>query len=517
MAHTPSSPPALHAYWFYTSSLALDDPLSPLPTTAAQNTKQPPRPFAKYDSTALESAYQELLNEHRTRDSSKATSKPPSRSRSPARERLKRTESSRSKEAALEGHPTWNPEDDELQLRDEITSTTAPESSSSPFESRSSMDRRSSIVTGSRLGAVFAPSSAPSNVSSYTAGVDSTAANMTPTRNPFIRSLSLSRSSTMPQQTSANSSRRSSMTGKRPPPSPTAPPVQKEIPVGIQRLHKVLLPSFVMTPIYWSPLHDVSSIVRGTWFYKDTMLPVETEIANRLETGWEEVRAWTEEWEMELSSAVEVGREGEEKVRWQLWDKSSISVPNSRPSSSGVMEGAMLESAMPTSTTKTAPAASNINDASSRAKPNEWDWVLFANGRDAYICRDSMLSFGQKRPLANIRRGKTIGTHVVRGFSEAEWLKLHPPRRRPQQATAKSRGSSATTTPLQRSIEKNARGYPIHPTPTVREPLPTTVHNEFQAGGDVGGFTQQAEEGLGLDENEAQRGKVTDLFLVIHG
>jgi hypothetical protein len=476
--HIPPPPPALNAYWFYTSSLALDDPLSPLPTTAVQNTKQPPRPFAKYDSTALEAAYQELLREHIAKEGNRKTS---SRSRSPARERIKRTESSRSREAALEGHPIWNHEDDELQLRDEITSTTAPE-----FEP--TIDRR--FPGSQRLGA-FAPSSAPAETA--------TAANMTTTRNPFIRSLSLSRASTMPQQTSSNSSRRSSMTGKKPPPSPAPPPEQKEIPVGIQRLHKVLLPSLVMTPIYWSPLHDVSSVVRGTWFYKDTMLPVETEIANRLETGWEEVRAWTEEWEMELASAVEVGREGEEKVRWQLWDKSSISVPNSRPGSSA----AMLE----TSTTKTVPTTNDATTA--RTKPNEWDWVLFANDRDAYICRDSMLSFGQKRPLANIRRGKPVGTHVVRGFSEAEWLKLHPPRK---QTAARSRSSSAASSPGPRNVrEKNARGYPIHPAP------PTTVHTEFQAGGNVGGFTQQTEEGLGLGENEEQRGKVTDLFLVIHG
>ncbi|KAA8908986.1 DDHD domain protein [Sphaerosporella brunnea] len=513
MDHIPAPPPPLHAYWFYTSSLALDDPLSPLPTTAAQNTKQPPRPFAKYDSTALEAAYQDLLREHNARDkenSNKTTPKTSSRSGSPTRERIKRMESSLSKEAALEGHPVWNSEDDELQLRDEITSTTAPESSP--------IDRRSTVFSGSR----FAPSSAPtagSNVSSFTACIETNAANMATTRNPFIRSLSLSRAATMPQNTSANSSRRSSMTGKKPPSSPAPPVEQKEIPVGIQRLHKVLLPSFIMTPIYWSPLQDVSSVVRGTWFYKDTMLPVETEIANRLETGWEEVHAWTEEWELELASAVEVGREGEEKVRWQLWDKSSISVPNSRPGSSGVLiDGAMLESAtMPTSATKTVPATSSINDPTSRAKPNEWDWVLFANGKDAYICRDSMLSFGQKRPLANIRRGKTVGTHVVRGFSETEWLKLHPPRKRPQQTTAKSRSSSATISPVPRNVvEKNARGYPISPG-VVRDPPPTTVHNEFQAGGDVGGFTQQTEEGLGLGENEEQRGKVTDLFLVIHG
>jgi len=499
MAHAPSTPPPqLKAYWFYTSSQAIDDPLSPLPTTAAQNARQPPRPFSKYDSSALEGAYQELLRENRSRGPNRAERYAPkstSRSQSPKphEHRVKRSESSRSREAALEGHPVFNVEDDGLQLRDEISTfaSTAPTQGSM-------LERRSTIVSGGRLGSLFAPSSAPSNTSTYTAGAETTAANTTPTRNPFIRSLSLSRNSTMPhQQSSASSSRRSSITGRKPPPSPsTPPPPQKEIPVGIQRLHKVLLPSLVMAPIYWSPLHDVSSVVRGTWFYKDTMLPVEAEMANRLEVGWEEVRAWTEEWEMELSSAVEVGREGEEKVRWQLWDASSISVPNSRPGSSGVMESQSLAPV----TSKTTPGSS-ANEPP-RVKPNEWDWVLFANDRDAYICRDSTLSFGQKRPLSNIRRGKTVGTHVVRGFSEAEWLKRHPLRRKSQPAATPARNRYVAE--KKNITTNNPRRTPV-------------VDSEFQAGGNVGGFSQHQEEGLGLGENDWQRGKVTDLFLVIHG
>lgn len=509
MAHIPSTPPPqLKAYWFYTSSQAIDDPLSPLPTTGPQTVRQPPRPFSKYDSSALEGAYQLLLRENQSRGPNRTgqnTSKSTSRSRSPKprehrEHRVKRTESSRSREAALEGHPIFNVEDDELQLKDEISTS----ASTAPTQG-SMLERRSSIVSGGRLGSLFAPSSAPSNVSTFTAGTEATAANTTTTRNPFIRSLSLSRNSTMPQQqSSASSSRRSSMTGKRPPASPSAPPPpQKEIPVGIQRLHKVLLPSLVMAPIYWSPLHDVSSVVRGTWFYKDTMLPVEAEIANRLEMGWEEVRAWTEEWDMELSSAVEVGREGEEKVRWQLWDTSSISVPNSRPGSSGVMESQMLDGTAPTAS-KTTTGTSNPNDPPSRLKPNEWDWVLFVNGRDAYICRDSMLSFGQKRPLANIRRGKPVGTHVVRGFSEAEWLKLHPPRRKPQPAPTPAKNRNHYVVEKKTPMPNNPRRTPA-------------INSEFQAGGDVGSFVQHQEEGLGLGENDEQRGKVTDLFLVIHG
>lgn len=64
------------------------------------------------------------------------------------------------------------------------------------------------------------------------------------------------------------------------------------VPVGISRLHMVEMPDLKVTwperiqrlfyaniinlqmgPIYWDPVHDVSSVVRGTWFYKDSMSP----------------------------------------------------------------------------------------------------------------------------------------------------------------------------------------------------------------------------------------------------
>jgi hypothetical protein len=497
MAHSPPPPPPLHAYWFYTSSLPIDDPLSPLPALSQSTAKQPPRPFSRYDSTALENTYGELLRDHQAKYQDRKLQKPVSRPHSPTPG--KHLNAVHVWEAALEGHPAWDPDDNDLLLQDGGTLPSTAPGEVSPIE------RRAQKRSESPRSSMLLPSSAPTNVVNYTAGTETTAANTTPMRNPFIRSLSQSRKS------SPNVSKRSSLVGgAKVPPSPTPPSKQKDIPVGIQRLHKVLLPSFIMTPIYWSPLHDVASVVRGTWFYKDTLLPVETEIANRLEAGWEEVRAWTEEWDMELSSAVEVGREGEEKVRWRLWDTSSLSAASSRPgSSTGVNSGEMIQ---PPTTSKISGTA-NISDTPSRAKPNEWDWVLFANGTDAYICRDSMLSFGNKRPLANIRRGKTVGTHVVRGFSEKEWLRLHPPRRRPPPAS-KSRSVNVTATPpLSVGLkEKPLRSY------SVTQPLPSrTAESEFQTGGDVGAFEHHQEEGLGLGENDAQRGKVTDLFLVIHG
>jgi hypothetical protein len=73
-----------------------------------------------------------------------------------------------------------------------------------------------------------------------------------------------------------------------------------------------------MKPIYWSPLHDVSNVVRATWFYKNTMMPVETDLANKLEEGYVYLRPWTQTWQDELNSCVENGADAELKIVHEL-------------------------------------------------------------------------------------------------------------------------------------------------------------------------------------------------------
>ena len=41
-----------------------------------------------------------------------------------------------------------------------------------------------------------------------------------------------------------------------------------EVPVGISRLHNVSLPVLQMKPIYWSPVNDIATVLRATWFYR---------------------------------------------------------------------------------------------------------------------------------------------------------------------------------------------------------------------------------------------------------
>ncbi|TGZ80048.1 hypothetical protein EX30DRAFT_396620 [Ascodesmis nigricans] len=512
--HIPPPPPPLNAFWFYTSSLPIDDPLSPIPVVAPTG-KQNPRPFAAYDSAALESAYQELLTETRSRSGCVSAANSRATSKAPPKEQPNTTAAPY---AAVEGHPKFEATDSstdlevaegvKIQKHDEITSTLGDDASS--ISQGTAIPRRKTESTGRGFeshSSSFSNTPVPDPHAS-------SAINVTPTRNPFIRSITEAREMGIPPSGSptptAQRSRSASLT-KKPAPEPK-PPLEKEVPVGVQRLHKVLLPSFVMAPIYWSPLNDVAAVLRGTWFYKDTMMPVETEIANRLETGWQEVQAWTEEWDIELASAVEVGIEGEEKVRWQLWDDATISAANSRPSTGSADaspdafgEEMDIDSSPTIKDLKKSPTSTALKEPESKVKPNPWDWVLFANANDAYVCRDTMLSFGNKRPLAQIRRGRTIGTHVVRGFCEKEWLKLHPPKRKPAPV---SRSPSRADTPSRRKREKLDEHASLSA---------SALETNFEPGGRVGGFSQQTDEGLGLDENEEERGKVTDLFLVIHG
>jgi len=61
--HIQESPPPVTARFFYTSPLAIDDPLSPTPpplTSASTPSKHPPRPFSEYDNGTLENAWLKL-------------------------------------------------------------------------------------------------------------------------------------------------------------------------------------------------------------------------------------------------------------------------------------------------------------------------------------------------------------------------------------------------------------------------------------------------------------------------
>ncbi len=204
-----------------------------------------------------------------------------------------------------------------------------------------------------------------------------------------------------------------------------------DIAVGISRLHLVELPVLQMKPIYWSPVHDVAAVIRGTWFYKDTMYAVEPAAANQLEMGYEELRPWSQTWNDQLTSALNIGAEGEEKIQHRLWLKDETrpldDLPKAPPSdqycAARCFNGEMAaEGTVDLSRFDDKKSTAGIV----RRYPNSS--VIYRDSHNAYILKPSLQpsAYYGRRPLAKICKGITVGIHVVRGFDWKLWYKKHP-------------------------------------------------------------------------------------------
>ena len=205
-----------------------------------------------------------------------------------------------------------------------------------------------------------------------------------------------------------------------------------EVPVGISRLHLVKLPVLQMEPIYWSPVHDICAVTRATWFYRDTMCPVEPGVANQLEMGYRELRPWSKTWNDELNSAIEVGAAGEEKISHRLWPEDDqngtpIDVFDSILSTNPYCAARCFHGEA------AAEGSVNVveNEPSkpktiSKKYPNSQ--VIYKDSRNAFILKPALLpsEYYGRKPLQKIRKGITVGVHVVRGFDWKAWEKLHP-------------------------------------------------------------------------------------------
>ena len=244
------------------------------------------------------------------------------------------------------------------------------------------------------------------------------------------------------------------------------------------------------------------------------MLPVETTIANMLEAGYIDLQVWTETWKDELNSAVEVGAAGEMKIVHKLWPENLPKAPDSRPSSrrgpatrvdrenllraatSNLLEG---EPETPEQIReKAVQAACDMIDISTGGDGADNKasgtttygrqgalrtyvsyGVIYANEREARLLKPSLLpsAYYGRRPLANyIRKGHKLGVNVVRGFDQAVWDKMYPPK------------SGAKATKAEQGTATSASGAP-----------PSTRRKDDP------------------DLARAERPRVTDLIFVIHG
>jgi DDHD domain len=209
------------------------------------------------------------------------------------------------------------------------------------------------------------------------------------------------------------------------------------IPVGISRLHSVELPALLMKAIYWSPVNDISAVLRGTWFYGTTMLPVEPDLANWLEVGYQELKPWTETWQDELNSCLEIGAEAEIKIVYHLFPERR----SSRPGTGEEMKSGSLQEAWTESVRTSGPPIQHENLAAGPRMEKYQTWtpnspqrfknhrVIYVNARQAQILRPSLAPSvsRNRKPLAAVRKGREIGVPVVRGFSRRAWEKINPP------------------------------------------------------------------------------------------
>jgi len=502
--HHAEPPPPVNARFFYTSPVPIDDPLSPLPPPAnATNVpaRLPPKPFSKYDSEALEKAWLDLrkkiLNyqeqrgekaghagEDRTRKESQdaKSGKRPSVSR-PAtpRTRLPRTSLSH------------------------VETPSDLDTSPDAFEGPSSVPEASQLVDNTTTGTPFIRAPARRNV--HDAIHDGSPTNKERSGRPMLH----------PHDT-YNWDDPTHLAEHSPPPTErkqeTGP--TDKVAVGISRLHQVAMPDLKMEPIYWAPVGDVAEVTRGTWFYQDTMLPVETPVANMLEAGYVDLQCWTETWKDELVSAMEVGAAGEMKIVHKLWPEKLVSRPRSssmRRDSSSRSDAAARENLARTAATnlaqqepetpdqqraKAADVACDIIDITSgptadnkASGVNAWGnygtvrsyagyGVIYANEREARILKSTLLpsKYYGRRPLSNyIRKGHKLGVAVVRGFDQAIWDRLHP----------------------------------------QKPDNPTTQKAEAGTSTSASGAPPEARSGRDPDLDNAERPKVTDLIFVIHG
>tara|TARA_R110002003_G_scaffold702_18_gene21261 strand:- start:6209 stop:8005 length:1797 start_codon:yes stop_codon:yes gene_type:complete len=514
--HTTEAPPEIDVRYFYTSPLAIDDPLSPIPppvTGSAAGKKQPPRPFSAYDNDTINEAWLDLRKKI-----------------------LKHNEELGEKDSHGRGTPT-NPAVERLKRKRGSSSASAEEGPAQGREipgarsaSRGQYSRSAELAERRRPGS-SGGSQAPALSGSYKAqdtGHISPLEHPT-TGTPFIRAPSRGNLSKAWKPAPAEGGSRPTMhehdsykwdddmepalsgsKDKGPARRPSKPKdgLSAKVPVGVSRLHHVVMEaeSIRMEPIYWSPLSDVAQIVRGTWFYKDTMMPVEVDVANMLEAGYIELRPWTQTWKDELNSAVEVGAFGEMKILHRLWPDRPPKPDESRPSTSQQMQTmGLVQSTMPQededpeqerrdivenvcdlidiSTGPDGPDNKAVGDPEYGYNGQKHTYlkagVIYATDSDAYILKPALQpsEYYGRRPLANyIRKGRSIGIPVVRGFDQAKWDRLHPSKNTPKAQAAREGVSTS-----QGGVPPNRR--------------------------------QKSDPDLALSE----RPKVTDLVLVIHG
>jgi DDHD domain len=484
-------PPPIKAQFFYVSSVPIDDPLSPLPPVSSDTKSSEshhPQPFSARDNAALTEAWQgveHLLTASSSKDAG-SLSRPPLAERGRTLGELVRfprfkgdgkspTAASLSKDDKPPSATADIADRTSTKSLDRTSGISAALSSHSKSkktptrEAEGSLEDEISERASQKKRRRFSPfrktkapheGHASSTLPAHIVQIDGDADTDISGR-PFARAPTLKSVDGQDDQSSGitavdSHSRKGEVTSGSPS-SPARsklhnmlhPHQEKEeggeveeekvvIPVGVSRLHLVEMPDLLMKPIYWNPINDISAVLRGTWFYAISMLPVESDLANWLESGYEELKPWTGTWQDELNSCVEIGAEAELKVAYHLFPERRSSRPGTSAeakagSSEPLDERTRLisqQSRVEHENLAAGPQSDKFRvstpDSSQRYKNHR---VIYINASQAQILRPSLAPSvsRNRKPLAAIRKGREIGVPVVRGFSRRSWEKLHPP------------------------------------------------------------------------------------------
>ncbi|EFQ33458.1 DDHD domain-containing protein [Colletotrichum graminicola] len=255
-----------------------------------------------------------------------------------------------------------------------------------------------------------------------------------------------------------------------------------DVVVGVSRLHLVSIPALQMKPIYWSPVNDIAVVLRATWFYRDTMLPIPPAVANQLEAGYRELKPHTETWNDELRCAVEVGPLGEEKVSHRLWpeDMESLGDRDQRIVSDMRISTDPFCAANCFRGEAAAEGAIDPNLKAGTAAQQHRSYatyhVIYKDASKAFLLKPSLKpsAYYGRRPVAKIMKGMTVGIPIVRGFDRQAWERVHD-----------------------KKANRDAANQPAFPASDSPEAIAQDVCAACQA--------------------QKEHGQVTDLVLVVHG
>lgn len=175
------------------------------------------------------------------------------------------------------------------------------------------------------------------------------------------------------------------------------------------------------------------------------MLPVEPAVANQLEAGYRELRAFSDTWADELRSALDVGALGEEKISHSLWPETVTKRPKGKdlldpepPISSDPFCAARCYQGE-AAAAGTLEAVQPEDGTAAEAKPYQNYHVIYKDRDSAFLLKQSLKpsAYYGRRPVAKIMRGLTVGVPVVRGFDWRVWESVHG-KKHPQSQRSRS-------------------------------------------------------------------------------